>query len=74
MLEILIFGPLIPCGGSFTVDCFANSVNAKVSRFYSMFFQPRSLAVDSLAFDWGQENCWFVPPGLFYSSRFDAFS
>ena len=24
--------------GPFTVDCFANSVNAKVPRFYSLFF------------------------------------
>ena len=46
----------------FTVDCFANSVNAKVSRFYSLFYQPGSLGVDSLAFDWGRENCWLVPP------------
>ena len=48
--------------GPFTVDCFANSVNAKVSRFYSLFYQPGSLGVDSLAFDWGRENCWLVPP------------
>lgn len=48
--------------GPFTVDCFANSVNAKVSRFYSLSFQPGSLGVDSLAFDWGQESCWLVPP------------
>ena len=48
--------------GSFTVDCFANSVNAKVPRFYSLFFQPGGLGVDSLAFDWGPENCWLVPP------------
>lgn len=27
-----------------------------------MFFQPGSLGVDSLAFDWGRENCWLVPP------------
>ena len=27
-----------------------------------MFFQPESLDVDSLAFDWGQENYWLVPP------------
>ena len=33
--------------GPFTVDCFANSVNAKVSRFYSLLFQPGSLGVDS---------------------------
>ena len=51
--------------GPFTVDCFANSVNAKVSRFYSLFFQPGGLGVDSLAFDWGQENCWLVPPVCF---------
>ena len=49
-------------GALITVDCFANSINAKVSRFYSLFFQPGSLGVDSLAFDWGQENCWLVPP------------
>ena len=48
--------------GPFTVDCFANSVNAKVPRFYSLLFQPGSLGVDSLAFDWGLENCWLVPP------------
>ena len=48
--------------GPSTVDCFANSVNAKVSRFYSLFYQPGSLGVDSLAFDWGRENCWLVPP------------
>ena len=27
-----------------------------------MSFQPGSLGVDSLAFDWGQESCWLVPP------------
>ena len=52
MLKILIFELLTPLGGPFTVDCFANSVNAKASRFYSMFFQPGCLGVDSLAFDW----------------------
>ena len=45
----------------FTVDCFANSINAKVSRFYSLFFQPGCLGVDSLAFNSGQESCWLVP-------------
>ena len=46
----------------FTVDCFANPVNAKAPRFYSLFFQPGCLGVDSLAFDWGQESCWLVSP------------
>ena len=27
-----------------------------------MFFQPGCLGVDALAFDWGGENCWLVPP------------
>ena len=48
--------------GPFTVDCFANSVNAKIPRFYPLFFQPGYLSVDALAFDWGGENCWLVPP------------
>ena len=47
--------------GPFTVDCFANSANAKVSRFYSLFFQPGCLGVDSLAFEWGNEDYWLVP-------------
>lgn len=31
------------------VDCFANAVNAKMPRFYSLFFQPGSLGADSVA-------------------------
>ena len=27
-----------------------------------MFFQPGCLGVDALAFDWGGENFWLVPP------------
>ena len=56
------FGAVDSIWGPFTVDGFANSVNAKVPRFYSLLFQPGSLGVDSLAFDWGPENCWLVPP------------
>jgi len=41
---------------------FVNSVIAKVPWFYSLFFQPGCLGVDALAFDWGGENCWLVPP------------
>ena len=48
--------------GPFTVDCFANYINAKVSRFCSLFFQHGSLGDDSLAFNWGQETRWLVPP------------
>ena len=52
--------------GPFTVDCFANSVNAKVSRFYSLFFQPGCLGVDSFLLA--------CSPGLFNSSCLNAFS
>ena len=34
----------------------------KFPGFIRCFFQPGSSGVDSLAFDWGQENCWLVPP------------
>ena len=62
MLKILISTEAVnSIWGPFTVDCFVNSVNAKVPRFYSLFFQPGCLGVDALAFDWGGENCWLVP-------------
>ena len=48
--------------GPFTVDCFANSVNAKVPRFYSLFFQPGCLGVDALASYCGGVYVWLVPP------------
>ena len=62
MLKDSYFHSLNSIWGLFTVDCFANSVNAKVPRFYSLFFQPGCVGVDALAFDWGGENCWLIPP------------
>jgi hypothetical protein len=48
--------------GIFTVDCFASSCNNKVDRFYSWFFNPGSLGVDSLSYQWAGEFCWLIPP------------
>ena len=50
------------CWGPCSVDCFASYKNRKVPRFYSKFFNPDSLGVDSLAFSWVGETCWLVPP------------
>ena len=47
-----------PC----SVDCFASYKNRRVSRFYSKYFNPDSLGIDSLAFSWVGETCWLVPP------------
>ena len=48
--------------GPCSVDCFASYKNRKVPRFYSKYFNPDSLGVDSLAFSWVGETCWLVPP------------
>ena len=48
--------------GPCSVDCFASYKNHKIPRFYSKFFNPGSLGVDSLAFSWAGETCWLVPP------------
>lgn len=39
-----------PCSGDF------------FRRFFSKFFNPGALGVDSLAFSWPGETCWLVPP------------
>ena len=48
--------------GPCSVDCFASYKNRRVPRFYSKYFNPDSLGVDSLAFSWVGETCWLVPP------------
>ena len=48
--------------GPFTVDCFANSDNAKCPKFYSMFLVPNSAGIDAFTFNWASEFCLLVPP------------
>ena len=48
--------------GPFTVDCFANSYNAKCNKFYSMFFVPGSSGIDAFSQNWSGEMCLMVPP------------
>ena len=56
------FHAVNPNWGPCSVDCFASYKNHKIPRFYSKFFNPGSLGVDSLAFNWAGETCWLVPP------------
>lgn len=48
--------------GSYTVDRFASSANAKLHRFNSLFWNPGSEAIDAFSQNWFSENNWLVPP------------
>ena len=48
--------------GPFTIDRFASSVNSKVARFNSKFWNPGCEAVDAFSQDWGSDLNWVVPP------------
>ena len=48
--------------GPHTVDRFANSKNAQLKRFNSLYWTPGSEGVDAFAQDWSNENNWLVPP------------
>ncbi|CAH3128854.1 unnamed protein product, partial [Porites lobata] len=48
--------------GPHTIDRFACSYNAKLSRFNSRFFQPGTEAVDAFLQNWHFENNWILPP------------
>ncbi|XP_067041129.1 uncharacterized protein [Acropora muricata] len=48
--------------GPHTVDRFACTYNAKVSRYTSRFYQPGTEAVDAFTQNWDGENNWILPP------------
>ena len=48
--------------GPYSIDRFASSYNAKLSRFNSRFLQLGTEAVDAFIQDWSSENNWLVPP------------
>ena len=48
--------------GPFTIDLFADSSNAKASRFYSDFLCPGTLGIDAFTHSWQGENAWICPP------------
>lgn len=48
--------------GPHTIDRFAWSYNAKLSRFNYGFYQPETEAVDAFLQNWHFENNWILPP------------
>ena len=48
--------------GIYIIDRFANSTNAKLSRFNSLFWNVNTEAVDAFSQNWSGENNWLVPP------------
>ena len=48
--------------GPFTIDRFANLSNTKLQRFNSLYWNPRTCAVDAFSCNWRGENNWLVPP------------
>ena len=60
MLKILISKRLIPSGAHLLL--IALLILSMLKFLGLLFFQPGCLGVDALAFDWGGDNCWLVPP------------
>ena len=48
--------------GTFTVDCFADSLNAKTSRFYSKYLCPRTSGVNAFLYPWAEGLHYLAPP------------
>ena len=48
--------------GPFTLDPFADSSNAKTTRFFSNFLCPNTMGIDAFAHSWEGENLWLCPP------------
>ena len=48
--------------GKFSLDAFANYYNAKVVKFYSLFFTPGSAGCNAFTYDWSKEFSLLVPP------------
>ena len=46
----------------FTIDRFADNINAKVARFNSRFYCPGVESVDAFTCDWQYEFNWLCPP------------
>jgi hypothetical protein len=45
------------------LDVFANEINTKTERFYSITHCPHTLGVDSFLYNWSPPNvCWIFPP------------
>lgn len=57
-----LFQKLNALWGPFSIDRFADDKNAKLTRFNSKFWVPRTEQVDAFSVPWTGENNWLVPP------------
>ena len=57
-----LFGNIGKLWGPHTVDCFAHVDNTQLSKFYSRFWCPGSVAVDAFTVNWSGDINWLVPP------------
>ncbi|XP_072043483.1 uncharacterized protein, partial [Amphiura filiformis] len=48
--------------GPYSVDRFADPINAKMGKFNSKFWCPGTAQVDAFSLDWSSDNNWLVPP------------
>ena len=48
--------------GPYTIDCFADSSNTKLGKFYSKYFCPNTSGVNAFLYSWAGENSYLVPP------------
>ena len=48
--------------GPFSLDPFADSSNAKATKFYSDFLCPDTSGINAFAHTWNNENVWLCPP------------
>ena len=61
-LNPLIFSELNDIWGPYTIDRFADNINAQLARFNSRYGNPGSEAVDAFTVNWAGENNWLCPP------------
>jgi hypothetical protein len=57
-----IFNYVNKLHGAFSIDLFASNLSHETKRFYSKYWCLGSEGVDAFAYNWGDENCWAVPP------------
>ena len=57
-----IFQQIDALFGPHTLDAFANYKNAKVTRFFSRFWNPGTAGVDAFYQDWANNDAWVAPP------------
>lgn len=46
----------------FDVDLFASTHNARLDKFYSLFYEEKSQGMDAFAQDWSSGMLWMAPP------------